>query len=124
MIRKLGWWAVLTGGYCGGMMVLSGQWRSPLIWTFAAGMSALVLYALLTIESDLATERFHPPTKGLDALALRWIRITAILTVVVSPLDGGRFHWSPPLPNAVRVVALIGALAACLLCFRSMLVHR
>ena len=124
MLMKLRFWALFTVIYGGGMLILSGQYRSPLLWTFSAGMSALVLYALVTIESDLARERFHPPTKGVDAVALAWIRITALLTIIVSPLDGGRFHWSPPLPDALRVAAMIGALSAFLLCFRSMIVNR
>ena len=120
----LGRWATITVIFGGGMLALSGQWRSPLIWTFVAGVSALVLWALTTIDSDLASERFHPPTRGLDATALRWIRITALATVVVSPLDGGRFHWSPPIPDGVRLAALIGTLAAFQLCFRAMIVNR
>jgi protein-S-isoprenylcysteine O-methyltransferase Ste14 len=117
-------WALFTMIYGGGILALSGQWRSPLIWSFVGGMSALVLYALTTIESDLANERFHPPAPGVDAVSLRWIRGVALATVVVSPLDGGRFHWSPPIPDAVRVAALIGSLAASLLCFRAMIVNR
>lgn len=124
MTKALKRWALFTVIYCGGILALSGQWTSPLIWTFAICMSALVLYALSTIEPDLASERFHPPTPGLDAVALRWVRITALATVIVSPLDGGRFHWSPPIPDAVRVTAMVGALAAFLLCFRAMIVNR
>ena len=124
MQKNLLRWALFTVIYCGGILALSGQWTSPLMWTFAASMSAMVLYALTSIESDLANERFHPPTPGLDAVALRWVRLTALATVIVSPLDGGRFHWSPPIPDAVRVAAMIGALAAFLLCFRAMIVNR
>jgi len=121
---KLRFWALFTVVYCVGMLVLSGQWRSPMLWTFMVGMSALVLYALVTIESDLASERFRPPTPGIDATALRWIRITALATVVVSPLDGGRLHWSPALPDTVRAAALIACFAAVFLCFRAMIVNR
>lgn len=124
MTKNLARWALITIIFCGGVLALSGQWRSPLIWTFVAGVSALFLYGLTAIESDLANERFHPPTPGLDAVALRWIRITALATVVVSPLDGGRFHWSPAMPDAVRVAAMIGSLAAFLLCFRAMITNR
>ena len=66
MTKALKRWALFTVIYCGGILALSGQWTSPLIWTFAICMSALVLYALSTIEPDLANERFHPPTPGLD----------------------------------------------------------
>jgi protein-S-isoprenylcysteine O-methyltransferase Ste14 len=87
-------------------------------------MSALVLYAMTTIESDLANERFRPPTPGLDRVALRWVRLSALAAAVVSPLDGGRFHWSPPLPDAVRLAGMLGALTAFALCFHAMVVNR
>jgi protein-S-isoprenylcysteine O-methyltransferase Ste14 len=124
MKNKLMLWAALSLVFGGGMLALSGEWRSPLMWTFLAGMSLLMLYAFTAMASDLASERYRPPTQGIDGTALRWIRIVALATVVVSPLDGGRFHWSPPIPDPVRLAALIGCLAAVLLCFRSMIVNR
>jgi protein-S-isoprenylcysteine O-methyltransferase Ste14 len=105
-------------------MALSGDWTSPFLWAFALGFSALVFYALFTITSDLGRERFHPPTAGHDPIALRLVRLTALATLITAPLDSGRFHWSPPLPDSVRVVAMVGCLSAFLLCFRSMLVNR
>jgi len=124
MKNKLLLWAAFTGIYGGGMLALSGQWRSPLMWTFVTGTSVLLLYALTAMTSDLANERFRPPEPGIDATALRWVRIMALATVIVSPLDGGRFHWSPPFPDGVRVAALIGFFSAVLFCFRAMLVNR
>jgi len=124
MLRQLARWAAITLVVGGGILALSGQWTSPLLWTFVVGVSALVLYALMAMAPGLASERFKPPTPGADPIALRWIRITAIATVIVSPLDGGRFHWSPPIPDVVRVVALIGTLSAFFLFFRSMIVNR
>ena len=121
---KLRRWAAFTLIYGGGILALSGQWRSPLMWTFLAGMSLVFLYALTAMTSDLAKERFHPPDPGIDATALRWIRITALATVIVSPLDGGRLHWSPPFPDSLRIAALIVCLSAVLFCFRAMLVNR
>jgi protein-S-isoprenylcysteine O-methyltransferase Ste14 len=124
MAKGLARWALITIVFGGGVLALSGEWTSPLIWTFVIGVSLLFLYALTTIEPELANERFHPPTPGLDPVALRWVRLTALATVVVSPLDGGRFHWSPEIPDAVRVAAMIGTLAAFLLCFRAMIANR
>ena len=124
MAKGLARWALITIVFGGGVLALSGEWTSPLIWTFVIGVSLLFLYALTTIEPELANERFHPPTPGLDPVALRWVRLTALATVVVSPLDGGRFHWSPAIPDAVRVAAMIGTLAAFLLCFRAMIANR
>lgn len=124
MKNKLLLWAAFSLVYGVGTLALSGQWRSPLLWTFITGMSLLFLYALTASASDLASERFRPPDPGIDATALRWIRIMALATVVVSPLDGGRLHWSPPFPDRVRIAALIVCLSAVLFCFRAMIVNR
>jgi protein-S-isoprenylcysteine O-methyltransferase Ste14 len=124
MGNKLARWAAVSLVFGGGMLALSGQWRSPMIWSFVIGMSLLLLYASTATASDLASERFRPPTPGIDATALRWIRLVALATVVVSPLDGGRFHWSPPFPDGLRIAALIACFSAVLFCFRAMIVNR
>jgi protein-S-isoprenylcysteine O-methyltransferase Ste14 len=124
MKTKLGLWAAFTLIYGGGVLALSGQWRSPFMWTFVGGMSLLFLYALTAMTSDLASERFRPPDPGIDATALLWIRIAALATLVVSPLDGGRLHWSPPLPEGLRIAAMVACFSAVLFCFRAMLINR
>ena len=124
MSRRIRRWLLVTVVVGGGVLALSGEWRSPIMWTFVVGFSALVLYAMLAIESDLASERFHPPSPGLDRVALRWIRLAALAAVIVAPLDGGRFHWSPPVSDLVRLSGVVGALMAFALCFRAMVVNR
>jgi protein-S-isoprenylcysteine O-methyltransferase Ste14 len=124
MLMKLRRWLIATVVVGGGALALSGEWTSPIVWTFVVGTSALVLYAMTATESDLAQERFRPPSPGEDRVALRWIRISALAAVVVAPLDGGRFHWSPPLSDAVRLTAVIGTLIAFALCFHAMVVNR
>ncbi|OLC43182.1 MAG: hypothetical protein AUH43_21170 [Acidobacteria bacterium 13_1_40CM_65_14] len=123
MLKKITRWVLFTVVFCGGMLALSGDWASPLLWAYLVGVSAVFLYALLSLDPDLARERFHPPTPGADAAALRWVRITALATVIVTPLDR-RFHWSAPMPDAVRIAAIVGSLAAFLFCFRAMLTNR
>ena len=124
MTKKLTRWVLFTLIFCGGMLALADGWRSPLLLGYSAGMSALFFYALLAMTSDLTSERFHPPEPGIDAVALQWVRLTALAAVVVAPLDGGRFHWSPAIPDGVRVAAMIGSLVAFLICFRAMLTNR
>jgi len=123
MLKNITRWVLFTVVFCGGMLALSGDWASPLLWAYLVGVSAVFLYALLSLDPDLARERFHPPTPGADAAALRWVRITALATVIVTPLDR-RFHWSAPMPGAVRIAAIAGSLAAFLFCFRAMLTNR
>ena len=107
----------------GSVLALSGQWTSPILWTFVLGIAGLTLYAMTATTSDLMNERFHPPSRGRDPVALRWIRLSALAAVVVSALDG-RFHWSPAIPDLVRLAGMVGALAAFALVFRAMVVNR
>lgn len=113
--------SVIVGG---GTLALSGEWTSPIVWTFVAGTSLLVLYAMTATASDLAQERFRPPTSSHDRVALVFIRVSALAAVVVAPLDGGRLHWSAPIPDAVRWAGVIGTLLAFALVFHAMVVNR
>jgi protein-S-isoprenylcysteine O-methyltransferase Ste14 len=124
MLAKLRRWLTFTVIAGGGVLALSGEWTSPIVWTFVAGTSLLALYAMTATDSDLASERFRPPSPGHDRVALQWIRISALAAVVIAPLDGGRFHWSPPVPDAVRWAGVLGALVAIAFCFHAMVVNR
>jgi protein-S-isoprenylcysteine O-methyltransferase Ste14 len=123
MPKKLTRWLLFNVVFCGGLLALSGEWTSPLLWTYLACVSAVFFYALMSIDEDLAKERFHPPKPSADAAALRWIRASAIATLIVMPLDR-RFHWSAPMPDALRILAIVGSLVAILFVFRAMLTNR
>jgi protein-S-isoprenylcysteine O-methyltransferase Ste14 len=123
MVKKLTRWVLFNLVFCGGMLAISGEWTSGLLWTYLAGMSAVFFYALISLDPELANERFHPPTRGADATALRWIRASAIATLIVTPLDR-RFHWSAPMPDVLRVIGIVGSLVAFLFVFRAMLSNR
>src|SRR5262245_50857764 len=112
MMAKLKRWAFVNALVSGSLFALSGEWSSPIQWTFALGIAGLTLYAMTASTSDLMDERFHPPSRGRDPVALLWIRLSALAAVVVAPLDGSRFHWSPPIPEVVRLVGMLGALVA------------
>src|SRR5215831_20010490 len=88
-------------------MSLAGEWTSPYLWEFMLGISSVFLYAtLFVLDDDLARERFRPPSQGADAVALRWIRLSALATFVIAPLDSGRLHWSAPVPQLLRTLAV------------------
>lgn len=109
----------------GGVMALTGQWDSPYLWAFAAIVVCLVSYALFgVLDPELARERFHPPVPGADAVALRFVRISALAAFVFAPLDGGRLHWSVAVPPALRVIGLCGFFAGSLFTFRAMATNR
>ena len=90
-------------------MALAGQWTSPYLWGFAVGFSAVFMYATIFVLDDgLARERFQPPSNGADAVALRWIRLSALAGVLLAPLDSGRLHWSAEVPAAMRILGIAG----------------
>ena len=100
-------WFLVSTVLGGAVMTLAGEWRSPYLWVFAIGISAIFLYAsLLVLDDDLAQERFRPPSSGADAVALRWIRLSALAAFLIAPLDGGRLHWGPAVPGIIRTFGL------------------
>ena len=88
-------------------MAIAGQAGSAYLWALAAGCSAVALYAVHTVSPELAQERYHPPSGGLDGATLRWVRILAAATVVFALLDSGRFHISAPMPAGWRIAGLV-----------------
>src|SRR5262245_66319543 len=89
-------------------MGLAGEWTSSYLWDFTLGISGVFLYAtLFVLDDDLARERFRPPSKGADAVALKQIRLSALATLVIAPLDGGRLHWSAPVADWLRMIAIV-----------------
>ena len=81
--------------------------RSVYLWALAAGCSAVALFAVHTVSPELARERYHPPSPGLDGTTLRWVRLIAFATIVFALLDSGRWHVSAPMPAGWRIAGLI-----------------
>jgi protein-S-isoprenylcysteine O-methyltransferase Ste14 len=102
-------WLLVSIVIGGTVMALAGQWTSPFLWGLAVGVSAVFLYAtVFVLDDDLARERFRPPSSGADAVALRWIRFSALAALVFAPLDSGRLHWSAEVPAAIRIIGIGG----------------
>lgn len=118
-------WLLVSLAIGGSVMGLAGQWTSPYLWAFTFGFSAVFLYAtLFVLDDDLARERFRPPSQGADAVALRWIRLSALATLVIAPLDGGRLHWSAAVPHLLRVFAIGASVGSFFLVVRAMMTNR
>ena len=100
-------WLLVSSAVAGGLFLLAGTWRDPWLWTYAVVWSTLVLYAMFSIDEDLARERFHPPTAGADGTALHFVRVVALAHLVVGALDVGRWHLTVPVPPLLRVCALV-----------------
>jgi protein-S-isoprenylcysteine O-methyltransferase Ste14 len=102
-------WSLVSGLLAALVFVFAGTWRDPWLWAYAGAWSTLVLYAMLSIDEDLARERFHPPTAGEDGVALHFVRIVAIAHLVIGGLDGARWHLTavPPLLRACALGAML-----------------
>jgi protein-S-isoprenylcysteine O-methyltransferase Ste14 len=88
-------------------MAIAGEVRSVYLWELAAGCSAVAFYAVHTVSPELARERYHPPSPGLDGGTLRWVRLIAFATMVFALLDSGRWHVSVPMPAAWRTAGIV-----------------
>ena len=106
-------------------MALAGDWRSPYLWSLVVVLAALGLWVVFRVlDSDLARERFHPPSRGADATALAWIRLSALAVFVFAPLDSGRLHWSAVMPPGMRIVGICGFVIGCWVTMNAMAANR
>ena len=106
-----------------GILVLLKGRLDTWLALYLAGWSIFALYAFLSIDDDLARERFHPPEPGADRLSLRMVRILALIHVIVGTLDAGRWHLAP-VPDAIRAVALVIMVVSALLVVQAMRANR
>lgn len=81
------------------------------------------LYAVVSMDDDLAKERFSPPEPGADRLSLRAIRLIAMAHLVIGALDAGRWHLAL-VPDALRAIALPVMVVSALLIVQSMRANR
>jgi protein-S-isoprenylcysteine O-methyltransferase Ste14 len=125
MLVRLARWLVVSAAFGVAIMALAGDWRSPYLWGLAVATAALGFWVVFGIlDSDLARERFRPPSRGADATALAWIRLFALITFIFAPLDSGRLHWSSLVPPAARIVGIGGFAFGCWFTFRAMAANR
>src|SRR4030095_2196799 len=95
MTNALRRWLTFAGILTAGLLLLTGRWLDPWVWAYITVWSMFSLYAMSSIDDDLARERFHPPEPGADPLPLRAIRLLALGHLIVGALDSGRWHLAP-----------------------------
>ena len=105
MAKRLGRLSIGAGGLTVLLFALAGTWRDPWLWAYVSVCTLASSYAILTIDEDLARERFSPPVASADRVALGFIRAAAIGHLAVGALDSGRWHLAPVSP-AVRGAGL------------------
>lgn len=97
----------------GAAVLLGGNAADPWLWGYVAAFGAVTLYALASLDDDLVRERFSPPSPGADRLSLRFVRLVALVHLVVGILDS-RIGWTH-VPDTFRAVGLLGFTACFLL---------
>jgi len=103
--------ALLEGGF--------DRW----VAAYCAAWATFGLYGMVSIDDDLARERFRPPEPGADRMPLRAIRLIALAHLIVGALDAGRWHLTT-VSSPVRGIALAGMLIGGLLIIQSMRANR
>jgi hypothetical protein len=90
---------------------------------YSAAWVIFGIYGMLSLDDDLARERFNPPEPGADRLSLRAIRIIALAHVVVGALDAGRWHLAP-VAGPLRLIAIPAMLIGGILVIQSIRANR
>jgi protein-S-isoprenylcysteine O-methyltransferase Ste14 len=124
MAKRLKRWVFAVGILGAVVFALAGTWRDPWLWSYVAVYAVAMLYAMFSIDEDLARERFRPPTSSADRVALGFVRVTALGHVVVGALDSGRWHLTTSVPPHLRVVGLAGVTVMFALFFTAMRQNR
>lgn len=122
MARRLKRWGLAVSVLGGGVLGISGGWNDPWLWAYVGTWAAVFLYALLSLDEDLAKERFTPPNQGADRLSLRMVRLIALAHLVVGALDV-RLQWTS-VPTGLRIVGFAGLVVSTLVVFHAMLSNR
>ncbi len=117
-------WAAANALFIGGFVLITGRTDLPWMWAYLAVWAGILTYAFFVLDPDLRRERFKPGGPSADPIALAFMRLSALATIVIALLDVGRFHWSDDVPQGWHVVGLgLFALGAWLP-IRSMSVNR
>jgi len=120
MAKRLKRWILSTLIVASLVFLLAGTWRDPWLWAYVGVWTVSAAYALLSLDEDLAKERFRPPTAGADRIAVTFIRIAALAHIIVGALDTGRWHLTGPVPTGIRLAALVGMAAGLGTFYRAM----
>src|SRR5262249_48143468 len=108
MSKRLIRWGLAMTVLAAIVLGLSGRWADPWLVAYVAVWGLYSFRALLTLDEDLARERFTPPTSGADRVWLGVIRATAAAHLVVGSLDTGRWHVADGIQPGARLLGLAG----------------
>jgi len=92
------------------LFISAGRLDWIIAWVFLGIYILIILISLIFVDPELIEERSHigPGAKKWDlVLASLTVVFLFPLTFLIAGLDAGRFHWSPPFPVWVQLLALV-----------------
>ena len=96
------------------IFLIAGDWRWIEGWVFSilfCGLSYATLLYLYFKDPALLNERFGSPIqenqKAWDKVVLVIFFLGFLAWIVIMPLDGKRFHWSPSFPLWLEIVGAL-----------------
>jgi protein-S-isoprenylcysteine O-methyltransferase Ste14 len=105
MRKLLVFWALVVSALTAVVFLVAGTYRDPWLWAYVAAWGMTTFYGVSGLDDDLARERFRPPERSADCVALAFVRLFGVAHVIVGALDSGRWHIAP-VPSALRAVSL------------------
>lgn len=117
-------WAAANMLFVVGFILLTGRTDLPWMWAYLAVWAGILTYAFFVLDPDLRRERFRPAGPSADPIALAFMRMSALATMIVALLDIGRFHWSDNVPQGWHAAGLVLFAIGAWLPIRSMSANR
>jgi protein-S-isoprenylcysteine O-methyltransferase Ste14 len=117
-------WAAVNAFFVVSFVLITGRMDLPWMWAYLIVWAGILTYAFFALDPDLRRERFRPGGRSADPVALAFMRLSALATMIVALLDVGRFHWSDDVPRAWHVAGLILFAAGAWLPMHAMSVNR
>ena len=121
---RFGRWAALTLAFAAAFVLIAGRWDLPWMWAWLVVFSGVIGFAFFILDPDLRRERFRPGGPGADPVALAFMRLSSLGTMIVALLDVGRFHWTGGVPAWLHVTGLVLFAGGALLPMLAMSVNR
>lgn len=90
------------------LFLAAGRWDMPWLWAYCGVYTVLFLAATLTMDPDLIRERLRPGPGRQDRYVVPGLKVLVMIHLIGGALDVGRFGWSPPMPDWLRLVGLAG----------------
>lgn len=103
---------LFTTALVGAAVIMGGDPSDAWLWAYVLSFTAVGSWAIVSMDDDLAKERFTPPDPGADKLSLRVVRLVALAHIIVGVLDN-RFDWTavPPLIRGAGLATFLIAFA-------------